>query len=286
MIDINSFAVLGGDRRQVALAESIASDGYTVYAVGFDQISFQGEVRKAPLDEAAAKCENIILPLPVTNDGVRLNIVYSDAEIILDDDFARRMQHKQVFGGMMGRLYPTSELWDSIDTNDYYTREELIVQNAVPTAEGAIGIAIREFPGTVHGSRCLVAGFGRVGKMLASMLHGLGAKVTAAARSKADLAWIASYGYTPVALERMCAGEEYDLIFNTVPAMVFSRKVLSKLRNSPLIIDLSSMPGGVDYEAAEKMQLKVIHALSLPGKVAPRAAGESIKNTIYNIMEE
>ena len=66
MIDYNSFGVVGGDRRQIALAESIASDGYTVYAFGFDTINFQKGVIKAELDEIAAKCENIILPLPVT----------------------------------------------------------------------------------------------------------------------------------------------------------------------------------------------------------------------------
>jgi dipicolinate synthase subunit A len=42
----------------------------------------------------------------------------------------------------------------------------------------------------------------------------------------------------------------------------------------------------LDFEAAAKLGLKVIHALSLPGKVAPKKAGEIIKNTIYNIMEE
>ena len=46
------------------------------------------------------------------------------------------------------------------------------------------------------------------------------------------------------------------------------------------------MPGGVDYEAAQKFDIKAIHALSLPGKVAPKTAGEIIKNTIYNMIEE
>ena len=76
MIDYNSFGVVGGDRRQIALAESIASDGYTVYAFGFDTINFQKGVIKAELDEIAAKCENIILPLPVTADGKYLNTHY------------------------------------------------------------------------------------------------------------------------------------------------------------------------------------------------------------------
>ena len=77
MVDINSFGVLGGDKRQIALAESIASDGYTVYVYGFDNIEFSKDVKKAELEEIVIRCENIILPLPVTADGRHLNMVYS-----------------------------------------------------------------------------------------------------------------------------------------------------------------------------------------------------------------
>ncbi len=286
MIDINSFAVLGGDKRQIALAESIAADGYTVYVTGFDSIDFSKDVKKGELEQITIQCENIILPLPVTADGVHLNMVYSDDKIELNDSFAELMHGKQVFGGMMGKLYQTSDVWDSMDTYDYYTREEFAVHNAIPTAEGAIEIAMREYPGTINGSKCLVVGYGRIGKILSLMLRGIGAVVTVSARKQSDLAWIMSYGYSPILTENICDKEQYDIIFNTAPTMIFNRRLLSKMRSKPLIIDLSSPPGGVDYEAAQKFQIKAIHALSLPGKVAPKTAGEIIKNTIYNIMEE
>lgn len=285
MNDSNSFGILGGDRRQIALAESIAMDGYTVYAFGFDEASFSKEVRKAGLKETIEHCENIVLPLPVTSDGVHLKMDYSEEQVVLDDGFAELFHDRQVFGGMMGKLYQTSELWDSISTFDYYTREEFTVRNAVPAAEGAVEIAMREYPGTVNGSRCLVTGFGRIGKILAWMLRGIGAQVTVSARKKADLAWIRSYGYDNAETSRM-AEREYDIIFNTIPFPVFSRRILSQLPGHPLLIDLSSPPGAVDLEAAEKIGIRVIHALSLPGKVAPKTAGEIIKETIYHILEE
>lgn len=286
MIDYNSFGVVGGDRRQIALAESIASDGYTVYAFGFDTVDFTKGVVKAELDEIAARCENIILPLPVTADGKYLNTQYSEKKTLLDDTFAEYMRNKQVFGGMMGKLFLTSELWDGIDTYDYYTREDFAVKNTVPTAEGALEIAMREYPGTINGSNCLVAGFGRIGKVLAWTLRGIGAKVTVSARKTSDLAWIELLGYKAIKTDDICDRDQYDLIFNTVPALVFNRRMLSKAREGTILIDLASAPGGVDYEAAEKLGIKTIKALSLPGRVAPKAAGEIIKNTIYNIMEE
>lgn len=286
MIDINSFGVLGGDKRQIALAESIASDGYTVYAFGFDQVQFNGDVKKAELKEVIDKCENIILPLPVTADGIHLNMQYNENKIVLNDSFAELMRSKQVFGGMMGKLYQTSEIWDSINTYDYYTQEEFAVRNAVPSAEGALEIAMHEYPGTINGSKCLVTGFGRLGKILAWMLRGIGANVTVSARKQSDIAWIEAYGYSSILTKNIWEKESYDIVFNTAPALIFNRRLLSKMHPAPLIIDLAAMPGGVDFEAAAKLGIKAIHALSLPGKVAPKTAGEIIKNTIYNLMEE
>ena len=286
MIDMNTFGILGGDKRQIALAESIAADGYPVTVTGFDHIEFSGEVRKADLKENVQKSQNMILPLPVTNDGRYLNTPYSEHPILLDDEFAGLMRNRQVFGGMMGKLYQTSEVWESVETYDYYTREEFAVHNAAPTAEGAIEIAIREYPGTINGSRCLVTGYGRISKILSWMLRGLGADVTVSARKKSDFAWIQSFGYRSVPTDQICEGQPYDIIFNTIPAVIFNRKVLARLHNRPLMIDLSSMPGGIDFEAAEKLGIPTVHSLSLPGKVAPKAAGEIIKNTIYNILEE
>ena len=53
-----------------------------------------------------------------------------------------------------------------------------------------------------------------------------------------------------------------------------------------MLIDLASKPGGVDFSAAKELGIHAVQALSLPGKTAPRAAAEIIKNTIYNMMEE
>ena len=76
----------------------------------------------------------------------------------------------------------------------------------------------------------------------------------------------------------------YDLIFNTVPATVFTRDVLCNTK--AVITDLASVPGGVDSDAACELGVKVIRALSLPGKVAPRSAGEIITGSVRDILTE
>lgn len=159
--------------------------------------------------------------------------------------------------------------------------------NAVPTVEGAIQIAMEELSVTLHGARALVVGYGRLGKLLAHRLAGLGARVSVAARRYADLAWIEAFGYgvehTGQLKGWLCG---YDLIINTVPARVLDEDALADLRPGCLVVDLASRPGGVDFDAAARLGIRAIWALSLPGKVAPVTAGRSIKNVIYNILHE
>ena len=95
------------------------------------------------------------------------------------------------------------------------------------------------------------------------------------------------YGYaTTETAEITRSAKTYDVIFNTVPEKVINASVLSALKPGALVIDLASLPGGVDKEAAEAFGVKTIHALSLPGKVAPKTAGKILCETIRNILSE
>ncbi|MGN0177827.1 MAG: NAD(P)-dependent oxidoreductase, partial [Monoglobaceae bacterium] len=148
-------------------------------------------------------------------------------------------------------------------------------------------LAMANTPYTIHQSRCLVVGYGRIGKLLSEDLRALGADVTATARKHSDLAWIEARGFKACRTEKLAdiAGG-FDIIFNTVPHPVINFKVLSATRPEVLIIDLASKPGGVDFDTAKELGRRVIWALSLPGKAAPLTAGRIIKNTLMNILEE
>ncbi|MGE5328655.1 MAG: NAD(P)-dependent oxidoreductase, partial [Deltaproteobacteria bacterium] len=165
--------------------------------------------------------------------------------------------------------------------------EEMSVLNAIPTAEGAIQLALEEMPITLHDSKALVLGYGRIGKVLSKMLHGIGAKVYVAARKYSDLAWIEANGYTPIRMSDFSVWlNEFDVIFNTVPHVILDAKELQNIKMNALIVDLASKPGGINFEKAKEIGLKAIWALSLPGKVAPVTAAKYIKDTIYNIISE
>jgi len=170
---------------------------------------------------------------------------------------------------------------------DIVEREELMVLNAVPTAEGAVHILIGELPMTLMDSRILIVGYGRIGKILAKMIQGFGAEVWVAARKYHDIAWIEAQGLKPVPIHQLARYvSDMDAIVNTAPSLVITKEILEKTRSGCFILDLASAPGGIDFKAAEEFGFKVTWSLGLPGKIAPLTAGDIIRRTIYNIIEE
>lgn len=289
----NTFCVIGGDLRQLYCAKAIFNDGYSVYISCFEECGLSLPFEMLDVKNAIKKSDIVILPLPITKDGNTLNAPFVKSAIMLDDYFAKACLNKRVFCGMKERLLSTSSLWNPNLVFDYSKREEFAIMNAVPTSEGAIECAMREYSGTINGSQCLVIGYGRIGKVLSDMLNGLGAKVSVSARKKSDMAYIQAKGFNPIntnELSLMSQGHTvFDLIFNTVPFMILDSHTLTRVAPSgadTIIIDLASLPGGVDFDACERMGIKAMRALSLPGRVAPKAAGEIIKNAVYNITEE
>jgi len=281
------FAVVGGDMRQAKLAELLAADGHSVST--FAVRAAAGE-RLRPMETAAeavkdAQC--VVMPLPISAKEMILNTPLGEGIHMIEQIFAVMRPGQLVCAGRVsGPVYELAAK-HGLRISDYYAREELVVANAVATAEGAIQLAMSETAVTLWNAKCLVLGFGRIGKLLAHRLRGLGAHVTVTARNHGDLAWIRAYGYEARHTEEL-AGYlgGYDVIFNTIPARVLPEERLMEVGKDCLCVDLSSKPGGMDFIAAGQLGLRAIWALSLPGEVAPVTSGIIIRDTIYHILEE
>ena len=131
-----------------------------------------------------------------------------------------------------------------------------------------------------------IIGFGRIGKLLAHRLRGLGAEVTVSARRLDDLAWIDAFGYRGLRTNRL-AGRlgSFRVVFNTVPHIVLTEELLRELPRECVLLELASQPG-FDRAAAEARGLKCIAAPGLPGRAAPETAARAIKLTLEKIWEE
>jgi dipicolinate synthase subunit A len=144
---------------------------------------------------------------------------------------------------------------------------------------------MQELPTTLSNCKILIIGYGRIGKILAHKLYGLHTDIYISARRHEDFAWIEAFGHKSVSYDEIdgCL-EDFDVIFNTVSALMLDQNRLEKIRSDAVIIDLSSNPGGVDFTAAKNLGKNVIWALSIPGKYAPGTAGKTLAKIIKIIM--
>ena len=279
--------VIGGDRRLCAFTEAAAGDGFECAVWGSAECRYGVKCRT--VESAIQDSVAVILPLPVSQDGVRLFAPASPegTELRLARLIEMIPSGMMVFGGKFPCEFACALRERGITVIDYYENEAFKIKNAYQTAEGAVGAAITELPITVFGSRMLVIGYGRVGRTTARLLGKLGARVTVAARSESDLAHAYCEGCNTVDISRSLAGIDggYDAVFNTVPARILTRNVLKKFEGR-LLIDLASSPFGEDAEEAEEAGVKLIRAVSLPGKTAPISAGISIYQTVRDIMRK
>ncbi|MBE7047484.1 MAG: dipicolinate synthase subunit DpsA [Ruminococcaceae bacterium] len=281
--------VLGGDKRNINLANLLCEEGYNVSVFGFDDMSlFSSKAeRRKNLSDGVESCDVVISGLPSTIDQITLNTPLCCEKIYFYSLFDLMKRNKIFLGAKMDdKLLHMAEVYD-VQVVDYFKREELMVLNAIPTVEGALEIAMRETECTIHSSNCLVLGYGRIGKLLAKSLKSLGANVYVEARSKSDLSWIKAMGYKGINIRNVDYGiGHYDLIFNTVPHTILKSPSYSRIKPDCVLIELASSPGGFDIGEAEKHSVRVISAPGLPGKCAPGSAAVYLKDTVVNILNE
>lgn len=277
--------VLGGDMRSVKLSELLTQDGHCVHTYALE-ISGNISQRCSELDEAFAISDIIVGPIPFfTGNGFYLNApLHSEKiEIAKIAETVRKYSDKLLIGGNI----PYTLKKEVTVYEDLLSRDDLAILNSVPTAEGALQIAMEELPYTIRGTNVLVCGMGRVGSTLARLLKSAGAHVTVAARKSRDFAVCEAENIKHCNYSELAdVLAETKLIYNTVPVKIFDTEFLDAVKPDSLIIDLASMPGGVNFEYAATRHIRTIHALSLPGKVAPMGAALIIQKVVYNILNE
>lgn len=288
----NVVGVIGGDLRIINLAKMLANDNYKVYTYALEKVDDLDKdkniIKCSSIKELISRCKVILGPIPLSKNNIEINTPFSN-NIIKIEEIIQNIKEKNITFIAGNIKKEIAELMEdkSIQVIDILEREELTILNAISTAEGAIQIAMEETQKTIHDSKILILGFGRIGKVLAKMLNGIGAKVYCTARKEKDLAWIKTYNYNQINLKNISENlEKYDIIINTIPTLILDQEKIKLLKKDCLLIDLASSPGGIDIEFAKQEKIKAIWALALPGKVAPYSSAEYIKQTLYNVFKE
>ncbi len=281
------FYIAGGDLRSVYLAKAFAKEGYKTLAFAMEEADLPEEIKRIENIKDFKEAKNVILPLPCCDKEGFLKTSFSQNKILLLDIIKNMPEGSTLIGGLLPKDICTFAKEKGIKTFDYYHREEFAVRNAALTAEAAAAKLMEMLSESIASVPVLILGHGRIGRLLSAILKALDAKVTVAARRCSDLAWIRSEGMEPLEF-RLIDGEigRFKAVFNTVPAPVLGREQLMLMDKSAMVIDLASEPGGTDFEAAKELGITAEKALGLPGKFAPKTAGEIVKDTVLNIIAE
>ena len=258
--------VVGGDDRLRLLADLLKKQGYET-----DTWGQGGE----DVPKALTRAQAVVLPFPkASRDGFipapygkrpiqtaeAASLISSGIWVMagqLEDDLAHTARQKE---------------WQLIQPGSDPYFEEL---NAMPSAEGAIFAAMQKANHTLCASNCLIIGPGRIGKELARMLLGIGAKVFMAARREEALKAAADMGCIPVPMDALpIAAREVDILFNTAPSPVAGEAVMAALPHHALAIDLASAPFGIDLAAAQRHGINAWREGGIPGKYSPLTAAK------------
>ena len=259
---MSSFYIIEGDKRNINIKKMYEDEGKAL--------------------ENFLYANYIIAPTPFSKDGV--NVTGTDIKC---EEILQWCENKILFSGAIPKAVKEQLDKENIKYYDLMEYDELAILNAIPTAEGAIKIAMEKTDITLCGADILVLGFGRIGKVLSKMLLGIGANVYCEARKTKDLAQIKSMGYNDVDLKDLDNYlSKFDYIFNTVPYMILDKTRLDLVKKDVCIIDLASKPGGVDFEYAKEININASLELALPAKIAPKSSAIYFKQIIDKIVQE
>jgi dipicolinate synthase subunit A len=291
MLTGRKLVFVGGDARQLEVIAHTTELDASATLIGFEELPrrFTDTTLVALSPEVFAAADAVVLPVAGMDDDGRVETRFSGEGhvVLMEDHFSAMKPGTFVFTGIARtrlqewcRKYP-------LHLVKLMELDEVAILNSIPTAEGAIALAMQHTDITIHGAIALVLGFGRCGKTLARTLHALGATVKVAARRPADLARVREMGLQPIPMgELRGAVAAVDMVFNTIPDMILSAAVLSHMDKDCVIIDIASKPGGTDFRYAERRGMTAILAPSLPGLVAPKTAGRIIADSLCRILAE
>lgn len=282
-------AVIGGDARYLELIRQLKTlPDTTVYLVGFDNLEqgFTGLKQVTFTELDTESMDAVILPVTGTNDEGYVETVFSDQNVQLTETWFKRLKKSAiVFTGIANDYLSSVTDKTKISLMPLFNRDDVAIYNSIPTAEGTIMMAIEHTDYTIHSSRVIVVGFGRVGNTVANKFSALGAKVSVSAKSIMDLARITEMGLTAIPIQDLHHyTNECDLLINTVPAQVINKDSIQQLPSHSFIIDLASKPGGTDFNYADQRGIKAILARSLPGIVAPKTSGKIMADVIKQLL--
>lgn len=274
--------ICGGDERFVILAGMLQAEGHEVCCLGMDKAALPSGVRRVSAPESA---DAAVFPLPAEKAQGMLNAPFASEPRTALGVLGDTGETPLILGGKLSTKFRETALERGQRVFDCMQRPEFTAGNAAITAEGAVSRLMEASDKAIQDMKVLVIGWGRIGKLLLQKLRGLNADACLMSKNPEARSLASAMGYE--ALAPNCGRalmSSFDAVINTAPAQVLGE--LSALRDSCILMELASTPGGIDPQAACDRGMRYIAAPGLPGKYAPVSAARLIYGAVTNIFKE
>lgn len=273
---MESFIIIGGDKRQKELIKCLSSHSFRCRYLAKDE-----------------KCEDIsefthvILPVPVTKDGINIYCDDSTYNFKLCDIIGALNKNQVVIGGAMSGKLKDSLKEKEIGFYDILNDEDFAISNAYLTAQGCLRLLLESTQDYIPGSKVLIIGFGRVAFALSLILKAIGVDVYIAARSTKQLEKAKYLGYKTIKLNSIEGSIYYfDYIFGTVPKTILTYDIIRQIRDDCIYFELASKPFTANRQDFISLGKKYVFGGSLPGKYLPTGSGKLLYEHIMQFISK
>ena len=262
------FAIIGGDKRQVLLAEKLTKEG---------KVEIYGLDKQVPntdsLENVIKNSDVVISAIPFTRDNIHINMPLSNEKIKIET-FRNLTKNKIIFTG-----------------NEFLENEEYNILNAELTSEAILSILIKDLHIPILNSNILILGYGRIGSILLKYIKALQGNVYCTYNNDKEKALITINNCIPISFKNLkdflklnhieenivYENRKIDCIINTIPDIVLNEESITFIEDK-YILDIASKPC-LDIKNL-KDKSTYIQSLGLPGKYFPKTSSDIMKDIV------
>lgn len=279
----------GGDKRQLEIIKYLLDYNHEIDLLGYENIEIN-KCNKVQIENIEInKYDVLIFPVSGVNNDFSVVTDFSKEKIYINPNIFKNVKNNAciISGIKTKNLNKICELANK-ETIALMEKENIKEKNSVPTVEGILADIINNTESTINSSRIFVLGYGHIGKLLSKMLKNLGAIVTIGVLTNDEAKEIILKNMYPICTKDKKAMSvtlaNSEIIINTVPSLIIDKEYLNLISKDTYLLDISSYPYGIDFEAAKNLNLRYKLYTGIPAKVAPKTAGDILAREIDSIL--
>lgn len=197
----------------------------------------------------------ILLPIPTTRDNKY--ITGTDCSL---DEIVSLIDNRTI---LVGYAIPEVLLNSCARVYDASLDEEFLLQNAILTANGALGYLLTHYDKDISELNIGVVGYGRIGKEFLRLILLMGSVPTLYTTRESVAVELGRIGVHAEIPDKNTDLSDLDILVNTAPARIFDDEQL------PPSLDIIDLASGSNFRPGDRL----IKLRSIPDEMYPKTAG-------------